>query len=69
MFIEMAIRFNSPLRQIKNYSSMDPAGAINSDRRQAVRPGTESTAAARLETPPFSPPGHSALCQIKNDVV
>lgn len=43
MFIVMAVQFNSPLRQIKNYSSRAPLGAINSVCHQAVRPGAKST--------------------------
>lgn len=50
MFIEMAIQFNSPLRQINNYFSLVPLGAINSDCRQAVWPGTKSTVTVSLET-------------------
>lgn len=43
MFIEMAVQFNSPLRQIKNYSSQVPLGAINRICRQSVWPGMKST--------------------------
>ena len=43
MFIEMAIQFNSPLQENKNYSSLVPVGAISSLCGKDVWSATRST--------------------------